>query len=57
MRRLLWGKLSKLALHRLLVSAIKPRGGQLKDIDEDELVVRAAGDRAVKTTYAALESA
>lgn len=40
-------------LHWLLLGAIKRDGGGLEAIDEYELVVRAADDGSVLTTYVA----
>jgi integrase len=41
------------SLHRLLIGAVKRQGCQPSEVDDFELIVRAAGDQAVLATYVA----
>jgi DNA-binding transcriptional regulator YhcF (GntR family) len=41
------------SLHRLLLGAVKRHGCQPADVDDFELIIRAAGDQAVLATYVA----
>jgi hypothetical protein len=41
------------SLHRLLIGAIKRQGRQPSEVDDFEMIVRVAGDRAVLATYVA----